>query len=146
MSVGESSEGYYFSLGPLVRYGLGICRRFLFSNQTKAGGDGVTASSPNGTASPLERMNEPRCPDSPKDVNADIYRIMILPTWGKSHRSQGPKAGELYSLSARRLDGQGGYDPGKLVSKGLELGARRFKVACVLNSDLNFFQLSAEDA
>lgn len=79
-------------------------------------------------------------------TNADIYRIMILPTWGNPIVVRVQRHGELYSLSARRLDGQGGYDPGKLAeSKAIDLGADDSKSLAVLIQNLDFFQLPAED-
>ena len=117
-----------------------------FPIKTKAGGEGVTAFESKWYGKSLERMNEPRLPGFAKDVNADIYRIMILPTWGSPIVVRVQRHGELYSLSARRLDGQGGYDPGKLVeAKDIELGADDSKSLAVLIQNLNSFQLSAED-
>jgi hypothetical protein len=52
----------------------------------------------------------------------------------------------LYSLSARRLDGQAGYEPGKLVeSKDVALDADDSKTLAALIQNLNFFQMSTED-
>ena len=79
-----------------------------FPIRTSAGGEGVTAFESKWYGKSLERMNEPRLPRFAKDVNADVYRIMILPTWGNPVVVRVQKHGELYSLSARRLDGQGG--------------------------------------
>jgi hypothetical protein len=117
-----------------------------FPIKTKAGGEGVSAFESNWYGKALERMNEPRLPGFTKDVNADIYRIMILPTWGNPIVVRVQRHGELYTLSARRLDGQGGYDPGKLVeAKNIELGADDSKTLAALIQNLNFFQLSTED-
>jgi hypothetical protein len=117
-----------------------------FPIKTKAGGEGVSAFESNWYGKALERMNEPRLPGFTKDVNADIYRVMILPTWGNPIVVRVQRHGEFYSLSARRLDGQGGYDPGKLAeSKDIELGADDSKFLAVLIQNLNFFQLPAED-
>jgi hypothetical protein len=117
-----------------------------FPIKTKAGGEGVSEFESNWYGKALERMNEPRLPGFTKDVNADIYRIMILPTWGNPIVVRVQRHGELYSLSSRRLDGQGGYDPGKLAeSKDIELSADESKSLAVLIQNLNFFQLPAED-
>jgi len=117
-----------------------------FPIKTKAGGEGVSAFESNWYGKALERMNEPRLPGFTRDANADIYRIMILPTWGNPIVVRVQRHGELYSLSARLLDGQGGYDPGKLAeSKGIELGADDSKSLAVLIQNLDFFQLPAED-
>ena len=117
-----------------------------FPIKPKAGGEGITTFESRWYGKSLERMNEPRLPGLVKDVNAVVYRLMILPTWGNPVVVRVQKHGELYSLSARRLDGQGGYDPGKLVeAKNIELSADDSKALGVLIQNLNFFQLSTED-
>jgi hypothetical protein len=116
-----------------------------FPIKTKAGSEGVTAFESEWYGKSLERMNEPRLPALAKDVTADVYRMMILPTWGNSIVVRIRRHGELYGLSARRLDGQAGYDPGKLAeAKDIELSADDSKTLGVLIQNLNFFQLSTE--
>ena len=117
-----------------------------FPIKTKSGGEGVTAFESKWYGKSLERMREPRLPGLAKDVNAEVYRIMILPTWGKPIAVRVQRHGELYSLSARRLDGQGGYDPGKLVeSKNSELSAEDSKTLEQLIQKVSFFQLPSDD-
>ena len=117
-----------------------------FPIKTKSGGEGVTAFESKWYGKSLERMSEPRLPGLAKDVNADLYRIMILPTWGNPIAVRVQRHGELYSLSARRLDGQGGYDPGKLVeSKNSELSAEDSKTLEQLIQNVSFFQLPTDD-
>lgn len=117
-----------------------------FPIKTKAGAKGVTAFEAKWYGKSLERMNEPRLPGVAKDLNAEVYRFMILPTWGNSIVVRVQRHGELYSLSARRLDGQAGYDPGKLVeSKDIQLDADDSKTLEVLIQNLNFFQLPTDD-
>jgi len=117
-----------------------------FPIKTKTGGEGVTEFESKWYGQSLERMKEPRLPESAKDANAEVYRITILPTWGNSIAVRVQKHGELYSLSARRLDGQAGYNPGKLVeSKDIALGADDSKTLAVLIQNLDFFQISTED-
>jgi hypothetical protein len=117
-----------------------------FPIKTKAGDEGVTAFEAEWYGKSLERMKEPRLPNFVKHVDVVVYRMMILPTWGNPIAVRVQKHGELYSLSARRLDGQGGYDPGKLVeAKDIELGADDSKSLAVLIQNLNFFQLPTED-
>jgi hypothetical protein len=71
---------------------------------------------------------------------------MILPTWGNSIVVRAQRHGDLYSLSARRLDGQAGYDPGKLVeAKDIELSADDSKGFAVLIQNLDFFRLPTDD-
>lgn len=84
--------------------------------------------------------------ESTKNVNAEVYRITILPTWGNAIAVRVQKHDELYSLSARRLDGQAGYDPGKLVeSKNVTLSTQDSKTLAMLIQNLNFFQMPTED-
>src|SRR5258708_27075123 len=117
-----------------------------FPIKTEPGGEGVTAFESNWYGKSLERMKEPRLPALVTDVNVDVYRMMILPTWGNSVVVRVRRHGELYSLSARRLDGQAGYDPGKLVeANDIELGAEDSKTLGVLIRNLNFFQLATND-
>jgi hypothetical protein len=117
-----------------------------FPIKTKVGGEGITAFECKWFGKSLERMNEPRLPRLVKDANAIVYRLMILPTWGNPIAIRVQRHGELYSLSARRLDGQGGYDPGKLVeAKDIELTADDSKTLAALIQNLSFFQLRTED-
>lgn len=117
-----------------------------FPIKTKTGANGVTAFEAKWYGKSLERMNEPRLPEVAKDLNAEVYRFMILPTWGNSIAVRVQRQGELYILSARRLDGQAGYDPGKLVeSKDIQLDVDDSKTLGVLIQNLNFFQLPTDD-
>jgi hypothetical protein len=117
-----------------------------FPIKTKVGDEGVTAFEAQWYGKSLERMKEPRLPDLAKDVKVDVYRMMILPTWGNSIVVRVRRNGKLYSLSARRLDGQAGYDPGKLVeAKDIDLSADDSDALDALIQNLNFFQLSTRD-
>jgi len=117
-----------------------------FPIKSRTGGESVTESMSEWYGKSLERMKEPRLPELAKDAKADIYRITILPTWGNSIVVRVQKHAELYSLSARRLDGQAGFDPGKLVeSKDIELAEDDSKALAVLIQNLNSFQMSTEE-
>lgn len=94
----------------------------------------------------LGQLHEPQLSELANDVNAEIYRVLIFPTWGNSISVRVQRQGDLYSLSARRLDGQAGYDAGKLVeSKDIDLNAEGSKALEVLIKNLNFFQFPVED-
>jgi hypothetical protein len=82
-----------------------------------------------------------------KNVNdVDAYRITILPTWGNAVAISVQKNGELYNLSARRLDGQAGFEIGQLVeSKDVSLGADDSKTLAELIQNLHFLQMSTND-
>jgi hypothetical protein len=117
-----------------------------FPIKTVAGGEGVTKFESKWYGESLERMKEPQLPGFANDLNAEIYRITILPTWGNSVAVRVQKHGQLYSLSARRLDGQAGYDAGKLAeSKDITLGADDSKTLTLLIQNLIFPQMSSED-
>ncbi len=117
-----------------------------FPIKTKAGGEGVTEFESGWYCQSLERMKEPRLPEFAEDLNAEIYRITILPTWGNSIAVRVEKHGELYSLFARRLNGQAGFDLGKLVeSKDIALSADDSGKLALLIQNLNFFQMPTED-
>jgi hypothetical protein len=91
-------------------------------------------------------MNEPPLPEAAENADAEIYRLLILPTWGNSIAVRVQKRGEFYHLSARRLDGQAGYDPGNLVeSKDVELDPEDSKTLGGLIQNMNFFKMAKED-
>jgi hypothetical protein len=117
-----------------------------FPSKTKAEPEGVTSFEAQWYGKSLRQMNEPRLPELAKDLNAEVYRIMILPTWGNSIVVRVQKHGNLYSLAARRLSGQAGYDPGKLAeSKDVELNAEDSRALELLIQNFNLFQFPADD-
>ncbi len=125
---------------------LSFAQDSYFPIKTKGGAEGITAFEAKWYGKSLERMNEPRLPEVAKDVNAEVYRLMILPTWGNSISVRVQKHGKFYSLSARRLDGKAGYDPGKLVeSNDVELDADDSKTLDVLIQELSFFRLPTDN-
>jgi hypothetical protein len=130
----------------LCAMGLQVAANSYFPIKTTDGSEGVTAFESKWYGMSLKRMKEPRLPELAKDPNVETYRFLILPTWGHSIAVRVQKRGEVYSLSARRLDGDAGYDPGKLVeSKDFELGPDASRILGELIQDLNFFQMPVED-
>ncbi len=94
----------------------------------------------------LYALGEKPLPDLAKDVNAEIYRLMVLPTWGNAVAVRIDRHGELFSLSARRLDGQAGYEPGKLIeTKDSDLSVADSKALEALIQNLNFFELPTKE-
>ena len=94
----------------------------------------------------LDRMKEPRLPGLAKDPRAVVFRFTILPTWGNPISVRAEKAGPIYKLFARRLDGQGGYDPGKLVEQPeVALTESDSTTLNSLIAAVNFFNLPTED-
>jgi hypothetical protein len=99
-----------------------------------------------GYAKLLGRMDESQLPSFTEDLNAEVYRLMILPTWGNPIAIRVQRHGELYALAARRLDGQAGYEYGTLVeSKDVDLSADDSKALSDLIQGLGFFQLPMND-
>jgi hypothetical protein len=91
-------------------------------------------------------MNEPNLFEARNGAKTEIYRFMILPTWGNSIAVRVEKKGERYHLSARRLSGQAGYEVGTLAeSKDLELNPDDSKSLASLLEKLNFFQMTTQD-
>jgi hypothetical protein len=79
-----------------------------------------------------------------KDANAEVYRLMVLPSFGNAIAVGIQRQGGVYSLSAKRLDGEAGYEPGKLVErKRVELNVSDSKTLETLIQNLNFFKLPA---
>jgi hypothetical protein len=118
-----------------------------FPIRTNAGVEGVTPCESKWYGESLQRMGEPRLPTIAQDVSAQVYRLVIFPTWGNTISVRVQRHGELYSLSARRLDGQAGYNPGNLVeSRDVELNARDSITLEGLIQNLRFFQLPTDDA
>jgi hypothetical protein len=66
----------------------------------------------------LSRMEEPSLLEMAKG-KATAYRFTLLPTWGNPVAVRLTLEGEAGDLEVRRLDGSGGYDPGKLAEKAV---------------------------
>jgi hypothetical protein len=125
---------------------LAVADDSYFPVKTTASIEGITEVQSRMYGRHLERMKEPRLPEFARDVNADIYRVTILPTWGNAIAVRVQKRGELYGLSARRLDGQAGFGTGELVeSKDVSLSADDSKTLTELIQNLHFFQMSTND-
>jgi hypothetical protein len=117
-----------------------------FPVKTKDGAEGLTKFEAQWYSKSLERMKEPRLPELAKDVNAEAYRVIILPTWGNPIVVRVQRLGKTFRLSARRLDGQAGYDPGKLVeSKDIDLSAEDSSTLETLVKNLDFLKLSTDE-
>jgi len=102
-------------------------------------------------ASELRALREPsiyegESPTTSESAKVSEYRITILPTWGNAISIRVQRRGELYGLSARRLNGQAGYAPGELVeSIDTILSPEDSKTLAILIQNLAFFQMPAID-
>jgi hypothetical protein len=117
-----------------------------FPVRTKQGEAGVTDFEAQWYGKALSRMKEPRLPELSKDTKAVVYRFTILPTWGNPIAVRAQKQDGIFRLSARRLDGEGGYDPGKLVEqKNLKLSETDSKSLDSLVTALKFFHMPGHE-
>ena len=117
-----------------------------FPIKQKAGDPGISGFEARWYGKSLGRMNEPRLPEIAKEAMAVVYRFTILPTWGNPIAVRARKEGNAFSLSARRLDGEGGYDPGKLVEqKEVKLKEADSAALEALIAKIGFFQMATDD-
>jgi hypothetical protein len=63
----------------------------------------------------LSLMKEKPLQPLAQDAKEEVYRFTFLPTWGDPQSFRLSKVNGEYVLTFARLDGDGGYDPGKLV-------------------------------
>ncbi len=140
------------SMKTLLRVFIFLCivgcaraEELYFPIQTKPGEPGVSAFEAKWYSESLRRMNEPRLTEAAKDPRAVIFRLLILPTWGNPIAVRAEKHGMIYTLAARRLDGMGGYDPGKLVEqKSVQLSGNDSAALEMLIAQLKFFQMPTD--
>jgi len=117
-----------------------------FPIKTKTGEQGISKFQAEWYGKPLERMKEPHLFGLASNTKEEAYRILILPTWGNAISVRAEKHGQVYSLSARRLNGQAGFELGTLVeAKDIELSAADSKTLDILLQNLKFFELPTDD-
>lgn len=58
-----------------------LCSKFDFPIMTHGAHEGLTPSRAEWYGKSLERMNEPGLPEVAKDVDVEVFRLMILHTW-----------------------------------------------------------------
>lgn len=80
------------------------------------------------------------------DKSEDVYRFTLLPTWGDPRCAVVTKNEDKVSIRFVRLDGDGGYDPGKLIEKTeRELKPEEIKKFLTLFAALDFARQTTED-
>ncbi|MCF6312104.1 MAG: hypothetical protein L3J39_06610 [Verrucomicrobiales bacterium] len=91
-------------------------------------------------------MKEHPLPKLAKDVNQEMYRFTLLPTWGDPRSFRLSKDKGNYALNWSRLDGDGGYDPGKLVeSASKPITKKDADEFLALFKGVKFFSQTSED-
>jgi hypothetical protein len=117
-----------------------------FPIRMNSASEGITAFEAKWYGKSLARMKEPPLPEAAKDGNLVIFRLTILPTWGNPITVRVQEQTPTYELFARRLDGMGGYDPGKLVeAKEVMLSPDDSERFNTLIERLNFYQMPSEE-
>jgi len=96
----------------------------------------------------LETMEEESLYSKREEEKLEIYRFTLLPTWGdpRSVTIELEKEANLATIQYSRLDGDGGYDPGKLVEKETrDLSGREFKDFIKLFEEIGFSNQTTND-
>jgi hypothetical protein len=117
-----------------------------FPPHTESVAEGITAFHEHESREFLARINEPPLSEFTKDADAEVYQMTIFPSWGDTILVRVQRQGGVYSLSGRRLEGQAGFEQGKLVeAKDFKLNADDSITLKRLLQNLNFFRLSKDD-
>lgn len=104
-------------------------------------GNGVSAFESEWYGKSLRIMNEPNLQEAVVRPEAAVYRLTILPTWGNAITVRAEQQGNIYQLISSRLDGQAGFDPGKLAEQErVILSVADSQALDALISKLRFFQ------
>tara|TARA_B110000003_G_scaffold5514_1_gene5830 strand:+ start:1811 stop:2446 length:636 start_codon:yes stop_codon:yes gene_type:complete len=96
----------------------------------------------------LRLMKEPSLFSSRNDERKEVYRFTLLPTWGDPRcvALEKDQATGIAYIRFSRLDGDGGYDPGKLVEQEQrELDQKEFDEFASLFKALDFEKQPTED-
>src|SRR5262250_1510210 len=113
--------------------------------KTKDLAEGVSAFEARWYDGNLKRLDEERLRDLAKGNDAEAYRMTILPTWGNTIMVRVEKRPDGFFLVSKRLDGQAGYDPGKLVeTKTVQLAPEETQKLSELLSEARFFEMAKD--
>ena len=94
----------------------------------------------------LDRMDEPSLFQNAPSETSLTMRFTLLPTWGNPIAIRIHEEGKGAKLIAKRLSGQGGYDPGKLVyDEEKVLSPDEWNKIRAEYQRLNFFDLPTAD-
>jgi hypothetical protein len=94
----------------------------------------------------LQRFKEVDLCQVAKNSEAETYRLMIFPTWGNAISIRVQKNAGIYAVSARRLDGQAGFQIGNLVEqKDSDLTPTDSKELDDLIAKVNLFEMPSDD-
>ncbi|HLZ12045.1 MAG TPA: hypothetical protein VKP58_05610 [Candidatus Acidoferrum sp.] len=115
--------------------------------KTKDSKEGVSEFEAKWYGGVLARMDEQRLSGLAKDENAEAYRMMILPTWGDAITVRLERKQTGFLLVSKRLDGQAGFDAGRLVeTKDAQLSAEDGEKLRSLLAEVKFFETPTEES
>ena len=114
--------------------------------KTKDSKEGVSAFAAKWYGGTLERLEEKGLSDFAKDENTEVYRMMILPTWGNAIAVRVERKQGGFVLISKRTSGQAGFDPGKLAeTREVQLSAEDAQKLSALLADVKFFEMATEE-
>lgn len=118
-----------------------------FPVRGQSGGlEGVSPFAAGWYSQSLKRMKEPKLPEFARHSKRTSYRLLILPTWGNPISIRIEEGTNTYSLFSRRLDGDGGYHPGRLIEKADHTLSQTESAELLrLLGNLDFFNLPEDD-
>jgi hypothetical protein len=118
----------------------GEAREPYFPVKNKRGEPGLDRFLTSWFGESLYRMEEPRLTHMATNEAAVAYRFTISPTWGNTVSVRIQNEGKVFKLFAKRLDGRGGYELGKLIErKEFVLPERQSAEIFACLESLNFF-------
>jgi hypothetical protein len=117
-----------------------------FPTLTSDGGNGISEFEAKWYSKHLMAMREPSLLEAARNSSNQVYRLTILPTWGNPIAIRMQKHIGTYELISSRLDGQGGYDPGRLAERKVKnLTNAESRMLENLLAKLKFFELPTDD-
>jgi hypothetical protein len=94
----------------------------------------------------VQRFKDFSLSEIARDPQAEVYRMMIFPTWGNAISIKVQKHDGIYALSARRLNGQAGFKVGNLTEqKHFDLTQSDSRMLDDLILKLNLFEMPHDD-
>lgn len=111
----------------------------------KTGAKGISVFMCSWYSSVLKKMKEPSL-ITMKDTGSRIFRFTILPTWGNPVSVRLSITNGIGTIEGKRLGGEAGYDPGKLVERtSVQLNKADTDHFLSLFAKLKFFTLKTAD-
>ena len=129
----------------LILVGLATTGELRYFPIDKTGVKGISEFEHEWYSKALKRMDEPSFLIT-KATPSQLFRFTLLPTWGNPISVRLSIKDGVGVVEGKRLDGQGGYDPGKLVEKtSVILKKTEMDQFLSLYAKMKFFGLNTAD-